>query len=79
MLPKTPPFVDRVRENSPAEKAGLRVDDLILFVDNNIVGSCKALREELTYVDRIDDLKLTVQRKQQLKQIVLKAPPAADR
>ena len=75
VLPKTPPFVDRVREGSPAEKAGLQTDDLILFVDQNIVGSCKSLREELTYVDRIDDLRLTVQREQELKTLVLKTVP----
>jgi len=76
VLPKTPPFIDRVRGGSPAEEAGLQVDDLILFVDSNIVGSCKALREELSYIDRIDSFQLTVQRGQQLKQVMLKTPPA---
>ena len=75
VLPKTPPFVDRIRENSPAEMAGLRVDDLILFVADNIVGSCKALRNELTFVDRIDALRLTVQRGQELHEVILKVDP----
>ncbi|MCA9175690.1 MAG: serine protease [Planctomycetales bacterium] len=75
VLPKTPPFVDRIRIGSPAERAGLRVDDLILFVGPNIVGSCKGLRNELTFVDRIDELRLTVQRDQELQEVVLTLTP----
>lgn len=71
VLPKTPPFVDRIRPGSPAELAGLKVDDLVLFVGENIVSSCKAMREELTYVDRIDELRLTVERDQQLHELLL--------
>ncbi len=71
VLSKTPPFVDKVRSGSPAEKAGLRVDDLVLFVNNRIVPSCKSLVEELTYFDRDDEVRLTVQRGQELIEIVI--------
>ncbi len=71
VLPKTPPFVDRVRADSPAAKADLQVDDLILFVNDHIASSCKNLVEELSYIDRIDPVILTVQRGTRLLDVEL--------
>src|SRR5690606_3588669 len=50
VLPKTPPFIDQVRADSPAAREGLQPDDLILFVDDRLVSSSRALRDELGYV-----------------------------
>jgi serine protease Do len=75
VLPKTPPFIDHVAENSPAAKAGLKPDDLILFVNNRVAASCKGLAEELSFIDRIDPVRLTVQRGQDLLDVVLEAVP----
>jgi serine protease Do len=72
VLPKTPPFIDAVRAQSPAEEAGLQPDDLILFVNDRMASSCKLLREELSYIDRIDEVRLVVQRAQDLIDVVLK-------
>ena len=71
VLPKPPPFVDRVRADSPAAKADLQVDDLILFVNDHIASSCKNLVEELSYIDRIDPVILTVQRGTRLLDVEL--------
>jgi serine protease Do len=68
-LPKTPPFVESVKPGSPAAKAGMRPDDLILFVNERVVPSCKQLADELTFVDRLDAVKLTIQRGQELVDI----------
>jgi serine protease Do len=73
VLPKTPPFVDKVRPESPAEKAGLRADDLVLFVNNQIVDSCAGLKDELSFIDRIDEVRLIVQRGQQLMEFTISA------
>lgn len=70
-LPKTPPFVEAVKPGSPAAKAGIRVDDLILFVNGRVAPSCKQLVEELTFVDRLDPVKLTIQRGQDLVEVML--------
>jgi serine protease Do len=75
VLPKTPPFIDHVAENSPAARAGLKPDDLILFVNGRVAASCKGLAEELSFVDRIDPVRLTVQRGQDLLDVSLEGPP----
>jgi len=74
VLAKTPPYVDRLRPQTPAAGAGLQADDLILFVNERMVSSCKELIEELSYIDRLDPVQLTVQRGQELVNIELKAP-----
>lgn len=66
VLERTPPFVDTVRGNSLAAQLGLKSDDLVLFVNDRLVQSCKALTEELSRVDRADPLKMSVIRGQQL-------------
>jgi serine protease Do len=75
ILAKTPPFIDDVDPDSPAYLAGLRPDDLVLFVNDRVVGSCKALFEELTFIDRLDAVRITVQRGQELIEVTLEARP----
>ena len=58
----TPAFVDRVRESSPAEQAGLMVDDLILMLDGARVESQRDLVDRLRRVNRRDDVSMTIQR-----------------
>lgn len=74
VLERTPPFVDSVRSNSSANLAGLRPDDLVLFVNDRLVQSCKALHTELEYIDRADRVKITVIRGQELIDVMLAAP-----
>lgn len=72
VLARTPPFIDEVRKGSPADEAGIRPDDLVLFVnDERLIQSCKALKEELSYIDRDDPIKLTVIRGQELLEFTL--------
>lgn len=73
VLPRTPPFIDEVRPGSPAAEAGLQPDDLILFINNErLIQSCKALREELQYIDQDDPIVLTVIRGQELLEFRLR-------
>ena len=65
-LPKTPPFVEMVRPGSPAAKAGVRIDDLVLFINDRVVQSCDLLANELSYIDKLDPVRLTLQRGQEL-------------
>ena len=56
MLPnvvnRTPAYVERVLPNSQAAKAGLQPDDLVLFVNDNLVQSCGDL---LNHLGRLED------------------------
>ncbi len=72
VLDRTPPFVDAVRASSAAEKAGLAPDDLVVFVNGNLVQTCDALVDELSYIDRADPTKLTVIRGQELLEVTLR-------
>ena len=47
VLERTPPFVDEVRPDSPAAKAGIHPDDLIVFVENQLVQSCAAVARRI--------------------------------
>jgi serine protease Do len=75
VVERTPPFIDNVRRDSVAYEVGLRPDDLILFVNDRLVQSCKALRHELEFIDRSEQVKLTVIRDQQLVDVILGVEP----
>ncbi|MGD0896676.1 MAG: S1C family serine protease [Thermoguttaceae bacterium] len=71
VLERTPAFVDAVRPGSPAARAGLLPDDLILLVGGRLTQSCKALEKELRLADRDEPVKLTVLRGQELSDVTL--------
>ena len=73
LFDRTPPFIDGVRVGSPAHAAGLRRDDLVLLIGERLIQSCKSLVGELQYVDRADQVKITVMRNQKLIEVTLKA------
>ncbi len=75
VLAKTPPFVDRVERGSAADKAGLRPDDLVLFANGRLVSSCKALLDELSLIDRGENVTLMVERDSTLLEITISASP----
>ncbi|MEZ6134905.1 MAG: S1C family serine protease [Pirellulaceae bacterium] len=71
ILVKTPAFIDLVEPGSKAARAGLRSDDLILFVNSIRVSSQATLAEELKTIDRADEMTLLIQRGKELKEIVI--------
>ncbi len=75
VLHRTPPYVDFVREGSPADKAGVQPDDLVLLLNDRLIQSCKALVADLEYIDHQDEVKLTVLREQELIDFDLRAAP----
>jgi serine protease Do len=74
VLQKTPPFIDAIRPGTVAEKGGLAADDLILFIDTAMVGSCKALNDELGFIDKDSPVRITVMRDQELIEVELQSP-----
>jgi serine protease Do len=62
VLENTPAYVDRVMPNTPAARADVRADDLILLVDNTRIDGQRTLLDTLRRIDRRDPLVLTLQR-----------------
>ena len=72
VLESTPAYIDDVQGDSPAARAGLQPDDLILLVDGKRVESQRTLRSLLRTIDRRDDVEFTVQRETQILPLVLR-------
>ena len=68
----TPPYVEEVLLGSPAAVAGLRPDDLIVYVDGELVPSIKMFRDIMKQVGPGTEVKLEVQRGSKLKSVKLK-------
>ena len=62
VLESTPAFVDRVLADSPAARADIRPDDLILLVGRSRIDSQRKLVDTLRRIDRRDPVSLTLQR-----------------
>lgn len=71
VLNNTPAYVDVIQPGSPADRAGLQSDDLILFLNSFRIGSQNMLEEELKYLDRKEQVVLLIQRGKELKELVL--------
>ncbi len=62
VIPRTPPFVDRVAGGSPADRAGLAPDDLVILANDELVSSSRVLTDLLARLQAGDVLRLTVRR-----------------
>lgn len=78
VLNRTPAYIDRILPGSQAEKVGLLPNDLILFAGDNLVQSCKLLREDLGRLEANDVLKLVVRRGDTLISVEVVAPRKGD-
>jgi len=68
----TPAYVDRIVPNSPAAKAGMRPDDLIIKIDESRVKSWKSFRRLVASYRAGETVKLTVKRGDSVKLVVFK-------
>ena len=69
VIPKTPAFIDWIREDSIAARSGLKSNDLILLVNDSRVDSRKGLERILSTINRGDSFAVLVQRGQELIKI----------
>jgi serine protease Do len=67
----TPPYIEEVIPGSPASKAKLQPDDLIVYVDGELVQSVKAFRDIIRQTNPGMTLQLEIQRGNQLKTVKL--------
>jgi serine protease Do len=70
-VPTTPPYVEEVLPDSPAAKAKLRPDDLVVYVDGELVTSIKVFREMMRHKGPTETVKLEVQRGNRLVSVEL--------
>ncbi len=66
LFPRTPAFIDWVAPQSRSEKADLRPDDLILYVNGRLVQSLEDLANELKFVDYEDSFRVTILRGEEI-------------
>ena len=62
VISRTPAYIDEVLPNSAAAQAGMRTDDLVLFVNDQLVQSCGDLKQQLGKLEAGDSLHLVVRR-----------------
>lgn len=63
---RTPAYIDRVLPGSPAAEAGLKPNDLIVFVGDELIASVRMLRMELGRLESGGQLRLVIRRSDQL-------------
>ncbi len=71
---RTPAYVDTVVAGSSASKAGIRSEDLIVFVNDELVQSNRALKAILGRLEPGDLIHVVVRRKDQLLPLDLRVP-----
>lgn len=78
---RTPAYIDTVLPGSLASKAGLKPDDLVLFVNDELIQSTRMLKSKLGYLESGDTLSLIVRRGDTLVsvEISVSAKPEARR
>ena len=72
VVERTPPYIESVLPNSPAATAGLKPDDLIVYIDGEPVGNIKALREALKKLGPGVTVKVEVRRGNNIAPVDLK-------
>ncbi len=77
VLSRTPPYLDSVRRGSPADRVGLRPDDLIVFVEQDPIASHQEFLSRLTRIESDQPLRLSVLREGSLIEFQLEVdlPP----
>jgi serine protease Do len=78
VLTRTPAYIDRILPGSEAEKVGLLPNDLILFVGEDLIQSCRMFTGELDRLEANDPLKLIVRRGDVLVSVEMVTPRKGD-
>jgi S1-C subfamily serine protease len=79
LLDRTPPFIETVAAGSPAARAGLRPDDLVIAVGTRSVNSRAAVQQAVAALAAGDAVRLSVVRGGRIMECDLGPRPAAGR
>lgn len=75
---RTPAYVESVVPGSPAAEIDMRPDDLILFVNDDLIQSCRLLADQLGRLEAGDTVKLVLRRGDELVSVELIAQKKGD-
>lgn len=78
VVERTPAFIDSIQADSAASKVGLRPDDLVLFINDELIQSCRALQDAIGRLESGDQLRLVVRRGNELVTVELPVPRKKD-
>ena len=76
VVTRTPPYVDRVLGDSPAAKAGLRPDDLIVMLGSQVITSRRQADEAIERFEQDAAVRVSVLRDDALVEFTLSAAKA---
>ncbi|MGI9428039.1 MAG: S1C family serine protease [Bythopirellula sp.] len=74
VLPRTPPYIDALRRESPAQRAGLQTDDLVVFVAGEPIDSHRSVVQRLGKIESFEPVAISVLRDGQLREFSLVLP-----
>lgn len=74
VVARTPAYIDAVQPDSPAAAVGLQPDDLIVFANDRLIQSVRALERDLGGLQVGDDLVIVVRRGGALVTVTLAVP-----
>jgi S1-C subfamily serine protease len=78
VVPRTPPYVDRIVPDSPAAKADLRADDLLVTLDAQVVTSCQNADKLMQRYDQDAVVHVTALREGSLLEFTLQVARPAE-
>ncbi len=74
VVERTPAFIDSIQPETAAAKAGLKPDDLLLFINDELIQSCRTLHDVVGRLEPGDRLRLVVRRGNELVTVELPVP-----
>lgn len=78
VVSRTPPYIDRVLPNSPAAKAGLRPDDLVVMINSQVVASRRETDDAVGRLERDAPVRISVLRGEALLEFPLSTVAAEE-
>ena len=78
VVPRTPPYIDRVLPDSLAAKAGIHADDLLVTFDSQVITSCQLATKAVERYEQDATVHVSVLREGTLLEFTLEPAKSAD-
>jgi serine protease Do len=78
VVTRTPPYLDRIAPGSPAARAGLQTDDLLVMINAQVTASCREALELLQRLEQDEEVRIAVLRKGALLEVKLQPEKSAN-